>query len=272
MNEGGKGNGGSMVLSRGNEFYVHTRVRGMRAFDLVSGNKTAFMTNEPVLDGQYLFVAETKSTDGKKKDESTDAPATAVPVVRAYRVDNKELAWEVEGVDGSGDIIKMGDRLYMAGGQRISALQLKGDSERPDVVWSVPVEHDIQRLLAASGKLFAVTLDGSILCFGRSGGDRVLSVQADERRVAEVDPRLATLIKKAEISQGYVLVFGTAPKGLVDGLLQETESQIVVVHPDADRIAKRVVRMTPPGCMALASVINTVRSIRFRLLPTWLAS
>ena len=56
LNEGGKGNGGSLVLARDREFYVHTRVRGVRAFELESGNKTAFMTNDTDLIGSEETV------------------------------------------------------------------------------------------------------------------------------------------------------------------------------------------------------------------------
>ena len=102
-----------------NEFYVHTRNRGVRAFDLVSGDKTAFMTNEPVLDEQLVFAAETKVLKARRV-------AARYRFVRAYRADNKELVWEVENVDGSGDIIKAGNRIYAAGRDQLTALQLNG--------------------------------------------------------------------------------------------------------------------------------------------------
>ena len=118
MNAGGKGNGGSLVLGRGDEFYVHTRNRGVRAYELESGNKTAFVTNEPVLGEQLLYTAETKEIVAE--DEESD-PET-IPVVRAYRVGDKEMVWEVENVDGSGDIIRVGRRLYVAGQNKLAAL------------------------------------------------------------------------------------------------------------------------------------------------------
>ena len=39
FNAGGKGNGGSLVIARGDEFYVHTRLRGVRGYDLDNGKE-----------------------------------------------------------------------------------------------------------------------------------------------------------------------------------------------------------------------------------------
>jgi outer membrane protein assembly factor BamB len=236
LNEGGKGNGGSLVLGRGKEFYVHTRVRGVRAFELASGNKTAFMTNEPVLEERLIFAAEIKEL--KPAEGSKDQPATEVPVVRAYRVDNKELVWEVENIDGSGDIIKAGDRLYVAGRQQLTALQLKGESDVPAVAWTAPLDesHNVQRLLAGSGRLFAVTLEGSILCFGSSRESRVIQQPVAARPDAGALALAQELVEKADASQGYAICFGADQADLLDALLQTTRLQIVVVDRDARRV------------------------------------
>ena len=55
INAGGKGSGGSFVAANDNFFFVHTRDKGTRAFEMASGLKTAFMPNEPVLSGDILF-------------------------------------------------------------------------------------------------------------------------------------------------------------------------------------------------------------------------
>ena len=49
FNEGGKGTGGSFVAADAGYFYVHTRLKGTRAFGLKDGSTTAFMPDEPVL-------------------------------------------------------------------------------------------------------------------------------------------------------------------------------------------------------------------------------
>ena len=82
---GGKGTGGSFVAATDDRFFVHTRLKGTRAFNLDTGLKTAFMPSEPVLHNGLVYSAETS-------DEH--------PVVRAWGPDDKAL-WEVD-TDGSG--------------------------------------------------------------------------------------------------------------------------------------------------------------------------
>lgn len=53
--EGGKGTGGSFVVANETDFFVHTRGRGVLAFDLPTGKKGDFALCEPVLSGDTLF-------------------------------------------------------------------------------------------------------------------------------------------------------------------------------------------------------------------------
>lgn len=61
LNDGGKGNGGSLVLANESEFFVHTRLRNTRAFELKTGKKTGFTINEPVLTADGLYASEEQS-------------------------------------------------------------------------------------------------------------------------------------------------------------------------------------------------------------------
>ena len=238
FNEGGKGNGGSLVLAFGDEFFVHTRQRGVRAYDLVSGEKTAFTTNEPVL-GETVFAYEQKQLDDKEQSDNSDTastPVSEIPVLRAYNA-AKEVVWELEGVDGSGDIIRAGNRLYAAGEKTLTAVDLPEDGSAASVAWSMPVQYDIQRLLAASGKLLGVTLDGRILCYGDgqlTGGNYTQELlQRPER---EASNTVADMIRRARTRQGYVLFFGNASSQLIDEVISNSDFHLVVVDDDADRI------------------------------------
>ena len=101
LNAGGKGTGGSFVAADQQHFYVHTRVKGTRAFHLADGVKTAFQPNEPVLAGDRIYFAETE--DGQHS-------------VRAFSSDHEELL-EI-AADGRGDLILAGNQLYAAGDGR----------------------------------------------------------------------------------------------------------------------------------------------------------
>ncbi|MEZ6148809.1 MAG: PQQ-binding-like beta-propeller repeat protein [Pirellulaceae bacterium] len=98
LNAGGKGSGGSFVAAADDFFYVHTREKGTRAFNITTGLKTAFMPNEPVLAAGTIYSAELVEER---------------PVIRAYGTD-EQLKWEIEA-DGTGDLILAGNKLIAAG-------------------------------------------------------------------------------------------------------------------------------------------------------------
>ncbi len=283
LDEGGKGNGGSLVLARGNEYYVHTRVRGVRAFDLATGNKTAFMTNEPVLDdpalpGASLFAAERKSLvaaptaaaagsddeEGGSSDAATAGPT--IPVLRGYNA-KKEVVWELPNIDGSGDVIKVGQQLYVAGGQQITALTLKADGSGAEVAWTAPAPADVQRLLAASGRLLAVTLDGRILCYGRAGeisNPQVLAAKPQPRSRAwsGLAPELEKLIELKGQESGYLLWFGDASEAVIDQLLSQTRLDLVIVDPNAERVGRlrQIYDAAGVGCKRLSFQVGSIES------------
>jgi outer membrane protein assembly factor BamB len=72
INAGGKGNGGSFVAAMGEEFFVHTRERGVRAFDLKTGRKLRFTCNEPVLANGLLYTALPEGRLGQAVAEAED--------------------------------------------------------------------------------------------------------------------------------------------------------------------------------------------------------
>ncbi len=134
LNEGGKGTGGSFVAANEKSFFVHTRLKGVREFDLAQGNKTAFQPNQPVLANDWKYSAE--------------STVNGAPTVVAYDADN-QAQWELS-VDGRGDLILAGDVLYAAGGGEIVAIRLPNAGETVgQVLWQIEAPTDIERLLAA---------------------------------------------------------------------------------------------------------------------------
>ncbi len=229
LEAGGKGTGGSLVMGNEESFFVHTRRREVRRFNLESGKKTAFMVNEPVLTDGELFAATDKS-------------------VTAYNADEK-IKWQLP-VDGSGDLIKVGGRLYAAGAKAITAIDLPDDDGILEEVWSEPVTGQVLRLLAGDDKLFAVTLDGRIMAFGdgaRLGDGAQLGDGAVKRIVKKEKPAkssatmLATadsILKRMPTREGYAFCFGVDDGDLLEALITRSQLHIVAVDEDAAKVAR----------------------------------
>ena len=215
INAGGKGNGGSLVIANGSEYFVHTRYRGVRAYDLDTGKKGSFTCNEPVLTHKYLYTAQIDK-NGKKTIQILDAKKKTVGSVPA---------------DGLGDLIKAGNRLYAAGTNSLTAISLADKIHKSNVAWKKKVNGNIQRLLAANGKLFAVTLNGQIMAFGEGTPHPSMASKIPPAR-NPARSRAAELLKQTNARDGYCLWYGTDDLALLESVLHESELRILVVEPD----------------------------------------
>ena len=301
---GGKGNGGSFVVADDEHFFAHTRRRGVRAYDLESGDMTSFLLNEPVLDGDVYYTLsdvslrearlnlvkgqlssaersksraeeKLKKADDEKdadnaakvKAEAEETIAKAVkriaelkPLVadaeevwqdgregfflQAYN-SNQDLLWSVEG-DASGDLIKAGNHLYAAGESSLTAFELNEETVEPAKVWSLPVEGTVQRLLAANGMLFAVTLEGTVMAFGAGEPLELSEVEVaasgavEEVEEVEAAPAewslYAALTDSLESKSGYALCYGLNDAKALEVLLSQSELHVVAVDSNSERV------------------------------------
>lgn len=245
LNDGGKGNGGSFVAAGDRYFYVHTRERGVRVYDLKTGIAGRSTMNEPVIDGVRLF------------DSGPEA-------VRELGTGGKVL-WEVKA-DGSGDLIKAGRRLYAAGKESLSAIDLDGT---PRVAWKLPVRGEARRLLAAAGKLVAVTLDGRIQVYGggESRGSRNVAPQPPDAPSASALQMARHLLQRVEDPGGHALIFGPDAIGLADALLAASAMQVTVVEPDPAAVEAQRRRYDAQGRLGSRIAIHAAQAGAFQAPP-----
>ena len=223
---GGKGNGGSFVISGKKEFFVHTRYRGVRAYNLETGLPNLYVHNEPVLHDEQIYSASLKNKQ---------------PVLEAFNNQHQAL-WSLP-VDGQGDLIRAGNRLYAVGEQTLSAVELPASpAAKPQLVWQKPVSGTVARLLAADNRLFAVTQEGAIMAFAAPGEqtESKASESTPETKPA-VDPAAlelaARILKKTEARTGYAVCVGGDNPDLLDAVLRLSPLQLVVLEHDAQRVA-----------------------------------
>lgn len=214
LNAGGKGTGGSFLAANEESWFVHTRERGTREFSLTKGVKTAFTSNEPVLAGDRIYAAELEKGQ---------------PMLRAYDVHSKEVLWKAP-VDGRGDLILAGNTLYAAGKPTddsgpaaqspLRAVRIPNSGAPPTVVWNSSAVGTVERLVAANGKLFAVTLEGRVLAFGAAASesgvvqnDSIIPLTPDAKTSATVGA-----LFQAGAAEGYALWLGAANEPLATAM------------------------------------------------------
>ncbi|QDU11072.1 PQQ-binding-like beta-propeller repeat protein [Gimesia aquarii] len=221
---GGKGNGGSFVISNDSEFFVHTRYRGVRTYNLKTGLPSLYVHNEPVLDDKMLYSAILKNKQ---------------PLIQAYKKNHQPL-WSL-AADGQGDLIRAGNRLYAAGEKTLSAITLPTTPEqKPHIAWQLPLKSQVLRLLAADEKLFAVTLNGDIKAFGKPAK---LSPQTQPKPESLLsDPQSIetanTLLEKARTKKGYAICYGADQESLLDAFLDQSQLRFIVIGQDPAKVQR----------------------------------
>ena len=234
-NNGGMQGWGSAVIADKTHFYARTR-SGVIANTLNEGKtQTDFqLDHEPVLSKDRLYVAEKDKIIALTYTVTDEETIDRKGKKQKQRVVEKNKLWEIK-VDATGDLIRAGNRLYAAGSMGITAVGLPGLGESAKAAWMLPIKGKILRLLAANGRLFAVTLDGRIMTFGASAGNASPILRKAKQPPSKGNTRLARdLLKNADAPSNYVICFGLDDGELIRGLITESELHVVGVDENAD--------------------------------------
>jgi outer membrane protein assembly factor BamB len=216
--------GGSFVAAIGNVYFNHYREGVVNMFAVDTGDALLPRIGEhPALTPDTVFFS----------GDSIRAFDLGVLTGSAEGTDHVPR-WELE-VDATADLIKSGSRLYAAGKDGLTAVELPAPGAQPAVAWRKRVQGNVRRLIAADGKLFAVTAEGAILCFGAEPGPvrqyLYSPVYTDPaQRAADV---ALEILDSTEVREGYALVHNVGDVEILEALADRSELQIVAIQPDA---------------------------------------
>lgn len=247
----GKGNGGSFVCANETEFFVHTRLRGVRNYELKSGKAGKLTNSEPVLDGAAFYTAATNKQGAFVQSRN-----------------GTNLLWELKA-DASGDLIKAGKRLYAAGSNSLTAIEVPTGVRNPRVAWTQPLPGGAERLLAANGLLLAVSLDGRIRAFGAEKAkpatlrDEPKPSQPDAAAVAKAKSMLAA----TAASEGYALWFGVDDGELLEAVLANSKLNIIAVETDVAKVDQLRRRLAAAGRYGSRATVHVGDPVSFKAPP-----
>jgi outer membrane protein assembly factor BamB len=172
------------------------------------------------------------------------------------------------------DLIRVGDRLFGCSGGRVFSCKSVPDSADLKVTWESNVEGTAARLLAADDRLFVVTLEGSIYCFG--GGAKEPVVHGPKPSVSAVADvvleRARKILETTGVRDGYTVVWGAGDGGLVRALLSESELNVVVVEPDAAKAESLRTSLDETGLYGRRVTVFVGTSQSLQLPPYFAAS
>jgi len=235
--ENGKRGGGSSVAA-----IDHLLINRGAAFDLETEKYLGAV-------GEMFAFADGRLYDLQKDAVRTlELNTSAVSVVDAIDrkgVVSKVAKWTIEESNKATTprltaLIKAGSRLYAGCEGRVIAMSLPLPIKGPaTIAWDVRVEGTPISLVAADGKLLAVTRAGRIYCFGDGGGSITPVKHELAAKAIAVDgestAKAQAILKATRAEQGYCVAWGVGTGGLVTELAQSSALRVVVIEPNASR-------------------------------------
>lgn len=175
--------------------------------------------------------------------------------------------------DARGDLIRAGDKLFGCAGSDVFAIERIPKEATPGPVWKTTIDGTAARLLAADDRLFVVTSEGSIYCFGAEKGNPV--IHPSEAKAPAIDPAVAKragdLLGATNAQGGYVVVWGVGDGSLILALLQASDVNVVAIDPDASKADALRTKLGDAGLYGRRAtvLVGTPETLE---LPAYLAS
>jgi len=197
----------------------------------------------------------------RKKDE---------PSIKAKGLWKAEFGTAIEKIH-----LKAGKRLYGSNSRGgIAAIDLPQKDEKAKVSWSYRIKGKAWNMLAADDKLFVVTEDGLLYCFGgeevgakwygEEDGARLQAARKHRRKAKQI-------LSQAGTKEGYCLLVGIGDGTLLKAILVESKLHVIAIERDAETVASLRRRMDEAGLYGrrLSILVGDIASVQ---LPPYLAS
>jgi len=135
--------------------------------------------------------------------------------------------------------IKAGPRLYAGCTGVVAAIEIPDGDGEPKVSWESKIDGTPSRMLAADHKLFVVTKEGSLYCFGPG---QVEPKSYAETKTApssvsnEWTMAAAEILKQTGAAEGYCLALGLGTGRLIEELARRSKLHIIALDPDRSKV------------------------------------
>ena len=132
------------------------------------------------------------------------------------------------------------------------------------------VDGEVHTMLAADGKLFVVTRQGSIYCFGDRPAEAVSfprltePLERPEDRWSDAARRM---LDESGAEAGFALVLGMGTGRLAEELVLQSQLHVIVVEPDAARAEAFRRRLDRAGLYGERIAVHVAEPRRFSLPP-----
>jgi outer membrane protein assembly factor BamB len=200
-------------------------------FDVETGRRHRTVGGTPVISGDMLYSGNTAYDLSKAAPFKIEVKGKIRAGLRMPKL------WQTSDVRVGRMWIRSGDKLYASVAKGLVALKLPADNQAPKACWKTEIEGEIGSVLTGSGRLFVVTRDGAIRCYGK---DKV-----EPKTLATLPPPMpkrdkwtalaAQIVKTTGVKDGHAVVLGVGDGRVVEELARQTSLHVIgVPRPGVD--------------------------------------
>ncbi len=153
--------------------------------------------------------------------------------------------------------LKAGPRLYVSDGSRIVAIDIPGEGEEAKESWNGTVKGEVGDVLAAAGRLFVVTREGGICCFGaeKVEAKTYAVTHADLPAAPDAAAKAKKILEATGVRSGYAVIAGIGTGDLVGELVAQSELTVIGVDPDGKKVDALRRRLDAAGLYGKRAVV-----------------
>jgi outer membrane protein assembly factor BamB len=213
-------------------------LHGGRIVDVGTRKMLPFALIRPVIsDGKVYFAEKGRAHAYDLKNTTTvDKKDRKGKIVK---VEVPTPLWQFKQRPITTVHLKTAKRLFAHHGSKVFAIEIPSSGKEAKLSFEVDVKGTPAAMLASDGKLFVVTKEGSIYCFGTSKQPARKYALAEPKLVPannEWSGRVEDILSATESSDGYSLVMGLGTGQLVEELVRQSKLTVIVIDPDAKKV------------------------------------
>jgi outer membrane protein assembly factor BamB len=286
---GGRANIHSRDLATGKAFKISYSSKGTTDYHVMAAEKwmfhggkivdtstkktLPFTVSRPVVsDGKIYFASKGKSYAYDLKNTTTVEKKDRKG--KSFKVEMPTLLWSLTKQTATLVHLKAGNRLYAHDKNKVFAIDIPTKGSEAKVSFTASVEGTPASMLASDGKLFVVTKEGSIHCFG-DGERPAVKHELTEANAGTTNKvwskRVKNILSASTANDGYCLAMGLGTGALVEELLRQSEFDVIVIDPDAKKVDAFRRRMDVKGLYG-SRVVAIVGNPSTTPLPPYLTN
>ena len=145
-------------------------------------------------------------------------------------------------------LIKAGNLLYGAGEGKVFALTIPNPKRAARITWQADITGRPVYLAEANRRLFVSTREGRLFCFANGSGPAPTYTLPEPLPIVDAwTARAQDILAATDVRAGYGVVWGVGTGRLIEELVRQSELRLIVVDPDAQKVAELRERLHAQG-------------------------